>query len=164
MPMSRGGLHDVPLSTLFPALPAADVDALRHAAGAIDTSGPEAAAAKWEWCLEHSVFTGPECATHVILLFDVVHESEGYDWFEFLLDVGWTADGRHLVTAVVNVGCWCETDHGTHNVDVLQLAVGDGLSLPQAFAACAGHLSERLTDPRDADHWRAFEGLPARSA
>ncbi|MEV7189715.1 hypothetical protein [Kitasatospora sp. NPDC093102] len=81
---------------------------------------------------------------------------------EFQLQVGWTDRGQHEVTASVNVGCWCETDHGTHDVDVLKFAVGDEMSLPQAFETCAERMMRWLADPHDADFWRAREDLPAR--
>ncbi|MFF4344806.1 hypothetical protein ACFY00_33400 [Kitasatospora sp. NPDC001540] len=98
----------------------------------------------------------------MILLLDIVQEQEGSDWLEFQLQVGWTAQGRHELTAAVNVGCWCETDHGTHDVDVLGLVIGDGISLPRAFEAGAERMTGWLADPRDADFWRARADLPAR--
>ncbi|MFJ1753593.1 hypothetical protein [Kitasatospora sp. NPDC088134] len=84
------------------------------------------------------------------------------DWLEFQLQVGWTDQGRHEVTASVNASCWCENDHGTHDVDVLTFAVGDEVSLPRAFAACAEHMTGWPAAPRDADFWRARGDLPAR--
>jgi hypothetical protein len=62
----------------------------------------------------------------------------------------------------VNVACWCETDHATHDVEALRLVVGEETSLPKAFRAGAEHLTGWLADPHDADHWRAKAGLPPR--
>ncbi|MEE1822433.1 hypothetical protein PUR61_09545 [Streptomyces sp. BE20] len=162
MVMSRGAFDDVPLRTLFPLLSAAAVESLQHTAHAVDAAQPEPAATKWEWNLEHAAFAGPQSGTHVILLLDVVQHSSGMDWLEFQLQVGWTEEGQHEVTAAVNVSCWCETDHGTHDVDVLSIVVGDGTSLPEAFTAGAERMATWLADPRDADFWRAQENLPAR--
>jgi hypothetical protein len=60
----------------------------------------------------------------------------------------------------VNVACWCETDHATHDVDALSLVVGEETSLPQAFAVSAERLAGWLADPRDADCWRDRAALP----
>ncbi|SEM41776.1 hypothetical protein [Streptacidiphilus jiangxiensis] len=162
MSMSRDTFDDVPLSTLFPELSAADCGSLRRAALSVGLARPGAVAPKWEWKAEHAVFTGPQSRTHVILLLCVVQPARGSDWLEFQLQVGWTAQGQHDVTASVNVGCWCETDHGTHDVEVLNSVVGDEISLPEAFEACADRMAGWLADPRDADFWRAREDLPTR--
>lgn len=162
MSMSRGTFDEVPLSTLFPRLSAADVGSLRRAARSVGAARSEAAAATWEWKPDHAVFAGPQSRACVILLLCVVQPVSGSDSPEFQLQVGWTDQGQHEVSASVNVGCWCETDHGTHDADVLALAVGDEISLPQAFEACAERMTAWLADPRDADFWRAREGLPAR--
>lgn len=162
MPMSHGTFDDVPLSALFPRLSVADIGSLRLAARNVDLARSGTAAAKWDWKAAHAVFTGPECRILVILLLCVYQPTSGSDWLEFQLQVGWTDQGQHEVTASVNVGCWCEADHGTHDVDVLQTTVDDEISLPQAFEGCAERMAGWLADPRDADHWRAREGLPAR--
>lgn len=146
MSMSRGTFDDVPVSALFPQLSAAAAESLQRAARTIDAARPQVAGTKWEWKLEHSVFSGPQSRTHVILLLDVVHPADGSDWLEFQLQVGWADKGQHEVTASVNVGCWCETEHGTHDVDVLRLAIGDEVSLPQAFEAGAERMTRWLAD------------------
>jgi hypothetical protein len=74
----------------------------------------------------------------------------------------WTDLGRLAVDTAVNVACWCETDHATHDVEALRLVVGEETSLPKAFRAGAEHLTGWLADPHDADHWRAKAGLPPR--
>lgn len=74
----------------------------------------------------------------------------------------WIAPGRLAVDAAVNVACWCENNHATHDVDTLRLVVGEETSLPEAFLACAVRLTGWPADPHDADHWRATAGLPSR--
>ncbi|MDH6113092.1 hypothetical protein P3T36_005571 [Kitasatospora sp. MAP12-15] len=162
MPMSRGTFDHVPVSTLFPQLSAAAVESLERAARIVDAAQPQGAATVWEWKLEHAVFTGPQSRTWVILLLDVVQPTSGSDWLEFQFQVGWTDQGQHEVTASVNVGCWCESDHGTHDVDVLTFAVGDDVSLSRAFEAGAERVAGWLAEPQNADFWRAREDLPAR--
>ncbi|MFJ1756257.1 hypothetical protein [Kitasatospora sp. NPDC088134] len=162
MSMDRGTFDRVPVRALFPRLSAAAVESLEHSARTVDAARPRGAAAVWEWAPEHAVFTGPQSRTWVILLLDVVRPAGVSDWLEFLLQVGWTDQGRHEVTASVNVGCWCETDHGTHDVDALGFAVDDDVPLARAFEACAERMAGWLAEPRDADFWRAREGLPPR--
>ncbi|WP_330455494.1 hypothetical protein OIB37_00470 [Streptomyces sp. NBC_00820] len=162
--MKRGAFDDVPLTTLFPGLSPAGVESLKDGAGAVDASraneaGPEW---EWEWALAYAVFPGPQPGTPIILGLDVVEHADGSDQMEFLLQVVWADLGRLAVDAAVNVACWCETDHATHDVDVFSHAVADVALLPQAFRAGAVRLKGWLVDPRDADYWRAKAGLPAR--
>jgi hypothetical protein len=93
---------------------------------------------------------------------DVIGEAPGSDWLEFSLDVEWTDEGRLAVETTVDVACWCETDHTAHHVDHRRVVVEGGISLAEAFRAGAARMTGRLTDPHDADHWRAQAGLPAR--
>ncbi|GGY13247.1 hypothetical protein GCM10010326_00590 [Streptomyces xanthochromogenes] len=52
--------------------------------------------------------------------------------------------------------------HASHDVDALRLVVGEETSLPRAVQAGAERLIGWLTDPRDADFWRARAALPPR--
>ncbi|MEU1193562.1 hypothetical protein ABZ421_39695, partial [Streptomyces sp. NPDC005859] len=66
------------------------------------------------------------------------------------------------VDAAVNVACWCNTEHATHDIDAVRVDVDDETSLVSAFRAGTDRLTGWLADPRDADHWRARAGLPVR--
>ncbi|MCX4804393.1 hypothetical protein ACFWWM_40330 [Streptomyces sp. NPDC058682] len=57
---------------------------------------------------------------------------------EFLLQVVWTDPGRLAVDAAVNVACWCDTDHASHDVDVFSRAVADLALLPRCWKLPAG--------------------------
>lgn len=160
--MEKGAFDDVPLTTLIPGLSPADVESLRDAARAVDAARVNGAGAEWEWALDHAAFPGPQSWTPVILGLDVLEHADGGDQLEFMLQLVWTDRGQLAVDAAVNVACWCDTDHATHDVDAVSLAVGDVISLPQAFRAGAERLIGWLADPRDADYWRAEAGLPAR--
>ncbi|MEU3605978.1 hypothetical protein AB0E83_11055 [Streptomyces sp. NPDC035033] len=160
--MLRGSFDDVPLTALFPLLTPADVDALHQAADAVDTARAGRATARWEWAPEHAVLPDGRPGTPVVLGLDVVEHAGGGDQLEFLLQVVWTDQGQLAVDAAVNVACWCETDHVTHDVDALRLVVGEETSLPGAFRIGAERLTGWLADPHDADHWRAAAGLPPR--
>ncbi|MFJ1793237.1 hypothetical protein [Kitasatospora griseola] len=157
MSTSRGAFGDVPLNTLFPELATTGAESMRRAARRVDAARPGAAETTWDWKTAHAVFAGPQSRVHVILLLCVVDPTSGSDWLEFQLQVGWTEGGRHEVAAAVNVECRCETDHGTHDVEVLKFAVDDEMSLPAAFEACAARMADWLADPHDADFWRSRE-------
>ncbi|GGL84200.1 hypothetical protein GCM10010095_81200 [Streptomyces anthocyanicus] len=88
----------------------------------------------------------------------VAEHAEKRDQLEFLLQVMWTDLGQFAV----DMACWCQTNHATHDVDALTLVVNDETSLPEAFWAAATRLTSWLAEPHDADYWRAKEGLPSR--
>ncbi|WP_327187971.1 hypothetical protein [Streptomyces sp. NBC_01334] len=160
--MMRGAFDAVPLTALFPLLTLADVDSLNQATGTVDAARAGRTTADWEWVLEHAAFPGTQLGTPIVLGLDVIEHAEGGDQLEFLLQVVWTDPGQLAVDAAVNVACWCESDHATHDVDALRLVVGEETSLSDAFRAGAERLTGWLADPHDADHWRAKAGLPPR--
>ncbi|MFE9046535.1 hypothetical protein ACFYOG_37380 [Streptomyces sp. NPDC007818] len=160
--MMRGTFDDVPLNALFPLLTPADVDSLRQAAGTVNTARAGKATAGWEWAVEHAVFPGTQPGTPVLLGLDVVEHAGDGDQLEFLLQVVWIGPGRLAIDVAVNVACWCEADHATHDVDALRLVVGEETSLPDAFRIGVERLTGWLADPYNADHWRAMAGLPSR--
>jgi hypothetical protein len=162
MAMNRGAVEDVPLTTLFPFLSPPDVESLRHAARAVNAARVDGDGAEWEWALQHAVFPGTQPWTPIIFGLDVIEHAAGADQLEFQLEVVWTDRGQLAVEAAVNVSCWCDTDHATHDVDGLRLVVGEENSLPGAFQTGAERVIGWLTDPRDADYWRARAGLPVR--
>ncbi|MEU4039882.1 hypothetical protein [Streptomyces collinus] len=159
--MMRGAFDDAPLTTLFPLLTPAEAASLHRAAGTVDAARARRTAADWEWALEHAAFPGTPLGTPIVLGLDVIEHAEGGDQLEFLLQVVWTDRGHLAVDTAVNVACWCETDHATHDVDALRLVI-DETSLSDAFRAGAERLTGWLADPHDADHWRAKAGLPPR--
>lgn len=160
--MSRGSFDDVPLAALFPQLTHADMEAMRVVAGAVDAARVKGEAPQWEWAPGHARFPGPQPGVAVVLMADVIVHADGGDRLEFWLQVFWTDQGRLAVNAAVNVACWCETDHATHDIDELTLVVDEGRSLAHAFAAGSERLVGRLMDPHDADYWRDRAALPPR--
>ncbi|MFC9343602.1 hypothetical protein ACFT0G_31175 [Streptomyces sp. NPDC057020] len=140
----------------------ADVDSLNQAACTVDAARVSRDTADWEWFLDHAVFPGPQQGTPIIFGLEVIEHADGGDQLEFLLHVVWTDLGRLAVDAAVHVACWCDTDHASHDIDVLSLAVGEETSLPEAFCAGAERLTGWLADPHDADYWRGKAGLPPR--
>ncbi|MEU7076152.1 hypothetical protein AB0B30_39410 [Streptomyces narbonensis] len=162
MLMSRGTFDDVPLATLFPQLPPADMEAMRVVADAVDAARVKEDVPQWEWAPGHAVCPGPRPGVAVVLMADVIVHADGGDQLEFWLQVFWTDEGQIAVNAAVNVACWCETDHATHDIDELTLVVDEARSLAQAFAAGSERLVGWLVDPHDADYWRNRAALPPR--
>ncbi|MFD3720017.1 hypothetical protein [Streptomyces sp. NPDC058674] len=162
MLMSRGTLDDVPLATLFPQLPPADMEAMRVVADAVDAARVKEDVPQWQWAPGHAVCPGPQPGVAVVLMADIIVHADGGDQLEFWLQVFWTDQGKIAVNAAVNVACWCETDHATHDIDELTLVVDEATSLAQAFAAGSERLVGCLVDPHDADYWRNRAALPPR--
>ncbi|MDG5808893.1 hypothetical protein P9869_40955 [Streptomyces ossamyceticus] len=160
--MQRGSFNDIPLTMLIPGLSPAGVESLKDAARAVDAIHLKEARAEWQWALEHAVFPGTQTGTPVVLGLDVIKHAGGGDQLEFLLNVVWTDLGQLAVEAAVNVACWCDTDHASHDVDACKLVVADLTLLPHAFRAGAERLIGWLAEPRDTDYWRVKAGLPAR--
>ncbi|MEU6245512.1 hypothetical protein [Streptomyces sp. NPDC047024] len=158
----RGSFGDIPMSTLLPLLSPADVDSWNQAADTVDAARGGRDTADWEWFPEHAAFSRTQDGTPIILGLDVIEHAERGDHLEFLLQVVWTELGRLAVDTAVNVACWCETDHATHDVDALRLVVDEETSPPEAFHAGAERLTGWLAAPHDADYWRAKAGLPPR--
>ncbi|XMA37148.1 hypothetical protein O1157_12465 [Streptomyces albogriseolus] len=158
----RGDVGDIPTATLFPFLTPSDVDSLRQAARAVDEARRDGFTSHWEWFPEHAAFHGRQVGTPIVLGLGVVEHGEAGDPLEFLLQVVWTDLGGLAVDAALNVACWCRTDHATHDIDALRLVVDEETSLPEAFWAAATRLTGWLTEPHDANHWRALAGLPLR--
>ncbi|MFJ4466985.1 hypothetical protein ACIP2X_05605 [Streptomyces sp. NPDC089424] len=159
---ARGAIDDAPLAALFPHLPARDVEALRQVARAVDAVRAEGATTPWEWTRDPVVTPEPLPWTSVLFGVNFIEHAGAGDQLEFVLQVVWTESGELAVEAAVNVACWCEDDHATHDVDELSLVVGARDSLVPAFTAGAERLGGWLADPRDADHWREVAALPPR--
>ncbi|MEU5274833.1 hypothetical protein AB0G87_00290 [Streptomyces asoensis] len=158
----RGGFGCIPTTTLFPFLPPADVDSLHRTARAVDEARREGDPSDWEWFPEHAAFSGSQVGTPIILGLDVIEQAEAGDQLEFRLQVVWTDLGQLAVDAAVNVACWCQTDHATHDADALTVVVSDETSLPEAFWTAATRMTGWLAEPHNADYWRAKAGLPPR--
>lgn len=158
----RGSFDDIPLTALFPLLSPADVDCLLQVARSVDAARVGGEGLDWEWFPQHAVFPAGQVGTPIVLGLDVIACAEEGEQLEFLLQVVWTQVGGLAVDVAVNVACWCESDHATHDVDALRIVVGEQTSLPDAFRAGADRLTGWLADPHDADHWRAEAGLPPR--
>ncbi|MFP3119957.1 hypothetical protein [Streptomyces sp. Iso 434] len=121
----RSSFENIPLTRLFPRLSPADMDCMNQAASTVDAARVGRDTVDWEWTPEHAAFPGAQLGTPIILGLDVIEHADGGDQLEFLLQVVWTDRGRLAVDAAVNVACWCDTDHATHDVDALRLLVGE---------------------------------------
>lgn len=91
----------------------------------------------------------PEILLNKIPLYDA-----GSDWLGLEFDVEWTKSGELNVCVAVGVACWCEVNHGTHDVDFFNLPMSGGTSLSDAFEAGVAKLIGWLAEPRDPEWWR----------
>ncbi|MFI1284340.1 hypothetical protein ACH4U5_26940 [Streptomyces sp. NPDC020858] len=162
MLMSRGTFDDVPLATLFPQLTPAGMEAMRVVAGTVDATRVKEDGPRWEWAPGHAVCPGPQPGVAVVLMADVIVHADAGDQLEFWLQVFWTEQGQIAVNAAVNVACWCETDHASHDIAELTLVVDEGTALAAAFTEGSERLVGWLVDPHDADYWRNRAALPPR--
>ncbi|MFE2850146.1 hypothetical protein ACFXJO_03325 [Streptomyces lavendulae] len=161
MLMRRGTFDDVPLAELFPQLASADLEAMRVVADAVDAVRAREDVPQWEWAPGHALCPGPQPGAAVVLMANVIVNASGGDQLEFWVQVFWTDQGQLAVNAAVNVACWCETDHATHDIDEFTRIV-DETSLAQAFEAGSERLIGWLADPHNADYWRSRAALPPR--
>lgn len=162
MPLSRGAVADIPLTTLFPYLSAIEGESLKQAARAVDAVRADGAAGGWEWMTGLAVSPGPQPWTSLVFGADVVAQTGEGDGLEYLLYVVWTGSGKLAIDAAVNVACWCDTDHATHDAESLRMVIDDETSLHHAFEVGAERLVRWLADPRAAGYWRARASLPPR--
>lgn len=160
--MRRGTFDDVPLAALFPQLASADLEAMRVVADAVDAARAREDVPQWEWALGHALCPGPQPGVAVVLMANAIVNADGADQLEFWVQVFWTDQGQLAVNAAVNVACWCETDHATHDIDELTCIVDEETSLAQAFEAGSERLVGWLADPYNADYWRNRAALPPR--
>ncbi|MCP2337939.1 hypothetical protein [Actinomadura rupiterrae] len=157
----RGPFAEVPLRLLFADAAERDFEEMRRAADALDVVAP-APAITWEWFPDHVPYPGAAPGViHEILLATVVMKAEDLsDWHEFGISVEWTVGGGLAVVVTVNLACYCETDHGTHNVDEFRLGVGRDTPHGEAFEAACRQMAVLLQAPRSAHWWRVKAGLP----
>ncbi|MFS8100793.1 hypothetical protein LFM09_27055 [Lentzea alba] len=64
------------------------------------------------------------------------------------------------MSASIAVECWCPEDHGTHYIREVSTTATTAAELTTAIEAAADQIVQwRETVPKDADWWRAEEGL-----
>ncbi len=84
------------------------------------------------------------------------------DWLELALDVWYAGRDGLLVTAAVEVACFCPEDHGMHPAANAEWAAQSEAELLIAFDAALDKLAAWSGDDSTPDVWRRRAGLPPR--
>jgi hypothetical protein len=89
------------------------------------------------------------------------HDESG-DWLEFVLDVRYAAHGTLLVTAAVEVACFCPVDHNAHVAAKAEWTARSGAQLLDAFENALRQLVAWSEDAISSDTWRGRAHLAPR--
>jgi hypothetical protein len=84
------------------------------------------------------------------------------DWLELAVDVWPDSETGPVVTATVEVACFCPNDHNVHEVVHLDRAVAGPVDLIYAMRWAVDHLTVWAADSRDPSEWRRRFNLPDR--
>lgn len=151
-------IDHVPLSDVLPSDYVAAMDELQRLARTLDLHRAAADRIGWWWYPEHR---RPPSGDAYVLLFDttITLFNSGHDWLELTLDVAWRPE--LTVNAAVEVACWCQQDHGMHQVRSERLPVANSHDLAESFAGGIAILTNVLdSGPFDPSAWRVGAGLP----
>ncbi len=84
------------------------------------------------------------------------------DWLELALDVWYAGHEGLLVTAAVEVACFCPADHGMHPAAAAEWPARSEGQLLDAFEAALAKLTAWSEDTASPDIWRHRAQLPQR--
>jgi hypothetical protein len=84
------------------------------------------------------------------------------DLLEYALEVWHDGEGALLITAAVEVGCFCEAGHQTHSAAESAWSAQSEQELLQALDQAAAELAGWAGEGVDPDEWRRRADLPAR--
>lgn len=163
---SADRLADVPLTRLLPGLGERSRAQLCRKADRLDLARPrgDVLADRWLWNPDSA-----EVSEHgnklEILVFGtsvtVMLAVTGVDWLELSLDVCRTAEPPvAVVSAAVEVACFCPVNHNVHPVRERRWLFGAAEALFPAFDTAVDAVIEWLDGPREPPAWRAAAGLP----
>ena len=155
-------LGDVALSDLLPGIALDDQTRLGEIGDWLDNTRLASDRAEWRWYPEKVVPVphSPGEPKPLILGTALTVYSGGGDWLELALDVWQSVPPRMLVTAGVEVGCWCTTDHNMHVVAAAEWPIETMEALPAAFQAAAEAIVAWLAGPHEPAAWRERLNLP----
>jgi hypothetical protein len=84
------------------------------------------------------------------------------DWLELALDVWYDVRCAVLVTATVEVACYCPTDHNVHNAAEEEWTATSPAGLIWAATEAVSVLTVWATDESGPSEWRRRSGVPDR--
>jgi hypothetical protein len=138
-----------------------DRNRLMAAADALDAVRPPTGRKRWESYAHEGPPESLSGGSAILFQTEVTLFNEGSDWLELSLDVAFYAVPSLIVTASVEVACWCEPDHNIHFAEQHQWLVGSAGPLADAFEAGTAALHGWIVDgPREPEPRRVRAGLP----
>ncbi|MEU5789562.1 hypothetical protein ABZ754_17750 [Micromonospora purpureochromogenes] len=159
-------LASVPLIEVLPERYRTAVRDLCRTADDLDSHRPPTDRGGWHWYPANAVPPSrhDRGISHLLLDTAVTVHDAGVDWLELTLDIAWSPASNLVVSAAVEVACWCAQDHNMHPVREAQWEVATAGELVEAFAAAAATVRGWLsTGPHDPYTWRRQAGLPDAS-
>jgi hypothetical protein len=160
-------IDHVPLHDVLPSGLRAAEQELRRSARKLDRHPSAVDRIEWHWYPEHTEAPSTLDKRIYLLLADttITLLNTGDDWLELTLDIAWRTPSQLIVSAGVEVGCWCPQDHNMHQVRATALPVASDRELIEAFAAGTAMLTDVLdSGPFEPRPWRIQAGLPDASA
>lgn len=118
----------------------------------------------WTWYEEDKTPDTGRQPLHLILGAVVVGHQGGGDWTEFALDVWRGVEPLRVVTAAVEVACWCPEDHNMHAALEHEWTADNAEALVRAVEEALAALANWWRQSTDADDWRRRAGLPPRGS
>lgn len=160
------GIDDVPLGEALPGHDTTTLEALRLRLRELESHQRAAGRCEW-WWFPSAPAPGPAgtALSYSLLTLTIALARDHADWLELSLDLGRSEPEGLLLTASVEVACWCPRDHNMHAVRHLSFPATTSRLLIDGVLAGAALLEDVLTSgPWDADSWRAIARLPPRPA
>lgn len=149
---------DLPLDDLFPGIALETKVRLAELGDHLDAARQSGDPARWRWYPELSAVPTPSAGEPAILGTTLSLPKGPDDLLELALDV-WQGVSVS-VTASVDVGCRCPTNHNMHTVKEVEWPIEATSALPEAFAGAVDVILRWLTGPPDPAVWREQAGLP----
>ncbi|MBU2664977.1 hypothetical protein KOI35_15850 [Actinoplanes bogorensis] len=153
-----GSFADLSLEVMLPGHESV-LDELRRLVTELEAHPAATGRTRWNWFpnLMDRPAGGDDYV--VYLVGSITLFSTGVDWLDVELHLAW--DPHRVVSASVNVACWCSENHNQHSVHQSYWAAETDAALVEAFTEATAVLTRFLDSTRtDPDDLRTAAGLP----
>jgi hypothetical protein len=156
---------EIPLTDVFPNLTAETSAQLIRTGERLDTARPAVDSGGWDWYPQNvpPATKYPSGVTLLLISTEVTLFNDRVDSLELALYIGWSVPPLLVVSAGIEVACWCPTYHNMHPVRCTEWVVGTSQALVGAFDAAISDIISSLDGSPDPSTWRAQAGLPPRT-
>lgn len=130
-------LAEAPLTDLFPGIVDESLARLAEIDDRLSQARLPADLGDWRWYDKHvnpPPKTRRDLSSLIIGTAVSVYQGNG-DWLELAIDIWQSMHPLRTVTASVEVGCWCETNHNMHTPEQREWVVGTDEGLVRAVGA-----------------------------